>query len=176
MKTIFLLLTALLIANTETIFDFKPTSNIANWYIVDDVVMGGRSEGNFYLSEQGHGVFSGEVSLENNGGFSSVRYRFNDKNVEGFKKIILTLKGDSKRYQFRVKSKANERHSYITYFETTGEWETIEIYLKDLWPSWRGMQLDMANYPAENLAEIAFLIANNKPESFSLEINKIELK
>ena len=39
-----------------------------------DVVMGGKSSGSFALSPEGHGVFKGAVSLENNGGFSSLRY------------------------------------------------------------------------------------------------------
>lgn len=37
--------------------------------------MGGKSSGDFYINESGNGVFEGFVSLANNGGFSSVRYR-----------------------------------------------------------------------------------------------------
>ena len=39
------------------IFDFNKKSDIQNWRIVDDVVMGGRSSGNFRLNAEGHGVF-----------------------------------------------------------------------------------------------------------------------
>ena len=61
------------------LFDFNIKSDISNWKVVDDVVMGGRSNGNFELNKNGYGVFSGNVSLENNGGFSSLRYRFDKK-------------------------------------------------------------------------------------------------
>jgi hypothetical protein len=163
----------LLSLNGNMLFEFKPDSNISNWRIVDDVVMGGRSEGNFFLSKDGVGVFTGNVSLENNGGFSSVRHRFEPIDVSPYSKVIITLKGDGKRYQFRAKTSKYDRHSYITYFETTGEWQTLEIPLKDMYPSWRGMKLDMPNYPGESMEEIAFLIANYKAEQFRLEIKEI---
>ena len=65
-----------------TIFDFNTKSNITNWRIVDDVVMGGRSNGNFKINDSGYGEFSGTVSLENNGGFSMVQYAFEAKKVD----------------------------------------------------------------------------------------------
>ena len=42
-----------------------------------------------------------------------------------------------------------------------------------MYPSWRGMKLDMPNYPGESMEEIAFLIANYKAEQFRLEIKEI---
>ncbi len=158
------------------LFDFNHGSDLSNWTVVDDVVMGGRSEGSFALSEEGHVVFQGIVSLENNGGFSSVRYRFEQKNIEGFRTMVIRLKGDGKRFQFRVKSDKYDRHSYIYHFQTTGDWETVEIPLFDMKPRFRGMKLSTANYPAKFLGEVAFLIGNNKAESFRIEIDKITLE
>ena len=43
------------------------------WRITDDRVMGGRSQGKFEITKQDTMRFSGNLSLENNGGFSSVR-------------------------------------------------------------------------------------------------------
>lgn len=159
-----------------TIFNFDRESDLQDWLVVDDVVMGGRSDGRFYLSEEGHGVFTGEVSLENNGGFSSVRYRFQPKEVTGFSKAVIRLRGDSKRYQFRVKSDGYDRHSYVSYFQTTGEWQTVEIPLAEMYPTFRGRTLRMPNYPAERLSEVAFLIANKRAEPFRLEIDSIILQ
>ena len=161
---------------TMILFDFNTKSDISDWKIVDDVVMGGQSNGSFELNREGHGVFSGKISLENNGGFSSLRYRFNEKNVEGYVKAILKLKGDGKAFQFRLKSNVYDRHSYIATFQTTGEWQTIEIKLKDMYPAFRGNKLNIPNYPIITLEEIAFLIANKKEESFQLEIDSIILE
>ena len=55
------------------IFDFNKEKNINSWIVVDDVVMGGVSSSRISISKDGNGVFSGHVSLDNNGGFSSIR-------------------------------------------------------------------------------------------------------
>ena len=52
-------------AENHLIFDFSKTANISSWSIVDDVVMGGRSNGNFTINKEGHGAFSGKISLKN---------------------------------------------------------------------------------------------------------------
>ena len=68
----------LLLINMETIliYNFNKKSNLKKWTVINDAVMGGKSEGEFYLNSDGNGVFEGDVSLENNGGFSSVKYKF----------------------------------------------------------------------------------------------------
>jgi hypothetical protein len=164
------------ITNSLLIFDFEKKTTISDWKIVDDVVMGGRSNGNFYLSEKGNGIFEGKVSLENNGGFSSLRYNFERKKIDGYKKIKIHLKGDGKRYQFRVKTSRYDKHSYVSNFETGEEWETITLDLADMIPTFRGRELtELSNYDAESLEEIAFLIGNKTEQNFKLEIDKIEL-
>jgi len=158
------------------LFNFNAKSDISDWLIVDDMVMGGQSNGNIELNQEGHGVFSGQVSLENNGGFSSFRHRFKEKNVEGFTKAILKIKSDGKAFQFRLKSNAYDRHSYIGVFQTNGAWRTVEIALTDMYPVFRGNKLNIPNYPIKVLEEIAFLIGNKKEERFFLEVDNIILE
>ena len=161
--------------NKSIIFDFKKDVSINNWLIVDDVVMGGKSYGNFHINKKGHGEFSGDVSLDNNGGFSSVRYRFNKENTTAFSKFVLKVKGDGKVYQFRVKNSTNNYHSYIYSFQTTKDWQVIEIPFTEMYPAFRGRALNIENYQGKKMQEIAFLIGNKKRESFKLEIDKIEV-
>lgn len=157
------------------IFDFNSNSKTQNWKIVDDRVMGGVSQGRFQVSPEGFGVFQGHVSLDNYGGFSSLRYNFIKKEVKEYGKIKVRLKGDGKKYQLRIKDKADNYYSYITTFETSGDWEEIKIPLKNLYPSFRGRKLDLPNFTCEYIEEIAFLIGNKKNEDFKLLIDKIEL-
>jgi hypothetical protein len=158
------------------LFDFHTDADIRRWNIVDDGVMGGLSAGRFRINEAGHGEFSGTVSLENNGGFSSLRYSFNPVETSNHSKFIIRLKGDGKNYQFRVKSQANEYYSYICTFTTTGDWQTVEIPFAILYPSFRGRTLNMPNYPGKQLEEIGFLIGNKKPERFQLEVDWIGME
>lgn len=167
---------SMVISNSIQIFVFNKTSVIYDWRLVNDVVMGGRSTSEFYLNEEGNGVFTGTISLENNGGFSFLRYRFDEKNIEGYKKVILRLKGDGKEYQFRAKSNKNTQESYKKTFKTTGEWQTIEILLSDLQPFFRGRKLSIPNFSSNKLEEIGFLIGNKKNESFSIILNRITLE
>lgn len=158
------------------VLTFSVETNANSWRVVDDVVMGGRSQGNFSINQEGFAVFSGAVSVENNGGFSSIRHRFATKDMEGVSKAVLLLKGDGKKYQFRVKTKTYDRHSYIAHFETTGELQEIEIELAEMYPSYIGWKLDIPNYSSEQMEEIAFLISNKKAEEFRLEIHKIHFR
>lgn len=157
------------------IFDFNENASLQNWKILDDVVMGGRSEGNMRLSPQGFGQFSGTVSLENNGGFSSVRYKPENLEVDPKDQIKIRLKGDGKRYQFRVKHDWQAYESYITNVETSGEWEEISLSLNDLRPRFRGKNLDQPNFNHHTIQQLGFLIANKKAEKFQLLIDKIVL-
>ena len=161
---------------STTLFDFNKSSNLKYWRIVDDVVMGGYSQGNFEINSKGHGKFSGDVSLKNNGGFSSLRYNFPTKDVSNFTTVVLRIKGDGHNYQFRVKTSSRDYASYIYEFETTTEWMTIEIPFKDMEPRFRGRKLNARNYPGQQLEEIAFLIGNKKEQSFELLLDKISLK
>lgn len=159
-----------------TLFDFSKDSDLSEWSVVNDVVMGGRSTADMSTSDDGHGVFSGRVSLENNGGFCSVRFGLDQIDVSAYDKAVIRLKGDGKKYQFRVKSDFRERHAYISTFETSGEWQLVEVNLTDMVPTFRGRRLSMPNYPKEQLSELRFLIGNKKQETFELQIDWIKLE
>lgn len=157
----------------EIIFDFNKNVTINNWRIVDDVVMGGISNGNFKLNKDGHGEFYGAISLENNGGFSSLRYRFQPKDVKNYQFVVLRVKGDAKKYQFRVKDNVSNYYSFIAVFQTSEEWQTIKIPLLEMYPAFRGRKLNMDNFSSKEIEEIAFLIGNKRAENFKLEIDAI---
>jgi len=159
----------------DVLYNFKNSGTLQNWTVVDDGVMGGLSKGNLKLSEEGSAVYFGNVSTDNNGGFSSLRYQFELRDVSNFKTVSLRLKGDGKSYQFRIRSNKGQYYSYVSKFNTTGEWETVVIAFKDFIPQFRGNVLDMPNFEGETMQEVAFLIGNKVMESFQLEIESIIL-
>ena len=160
----------------SVIFKFESGISTDGWQIVDDRVMGGKSQGLFVLNSEGRGVFKGAVTTENNGGFSSLRYNFEAIQTAGFESVVLKLKGDGKAYQFRLKSNSNDRHSYVYRFTTIGILEEIVIPLKLFRPTYRGRALTLPNFEADTLEQIAFLIGNKTNEDFYLEIESISLK
>jgi hypothetical protein len=158
------------------VFDFSKEADPRRWEVEDDVVMGGRSKGEFSINDEGNGVFSGVVSLENNGGFSSVQHYFETIDVSPYLTAFIRLKGDGKRYQFLVEADREGRNYYVYEFQTTKDWQTVEVPLAKMYPVYRGERLAIPNYPGQTMAQVRFLIANGKSESFRLEINKIWLE
>ena len=161
---------------TQTIFDFNINSDLKNWYIVNDDVMGGVSKCDFFIDKNGNGVFEGTISTLYNGGFSSVRYAKSKISTTDKSKIVLKIKGDKKKYQLRIKANKSDYQSYIYYFETSGEWETIVIPINDMYASFRGRRLYMKNYDNTFFEELSILAGNKKNENFKLLINNIYLQ
>lgn len=178
MKTLLFLLALFVMNNEITVFDFSKSkdANTGTWYQTNDDVMGGLSTSKMRLGSNGNGIFSGTVSTANNGGFAMTRLVTKIEIPETYTKLVVYLEGDGKKYQCRLKSKVNQRFWYVKTFQTSGEKEKIEFFLKDFYPSFRGYQLDMKNFHENVIREIAFLIGNKKNESFTLKINKIVLQ
>ena len=173
---LFLFVSVILFQHSMTLFQFTSNSNLDNWKILDDVVMRGRSDGHFKVNDDGHGEYYGDISLANNGGFSSLRYYFDTVDASDYSKFKIRVKGDGKTYQLRVKDSRYHGYSYIYKFETTGEWQTVEIPFGDMYASFRGYRVDIPNFKGDQMEEIAFLIGNKKKESFKLLIDTIGLE
>lgn len=156
------------------LFDFEEVGR--RWRIIDDGVMGGRSEGKWTVS-QGLGTFSGMLSLENNGGFSSVRSDGIGPSCADATGFSIRVKGDGRRYQFRVRdSMAFDGASYRMTFDTeAGVWQEIVLPLEGFEASFRGRVL--GDYPAlagENVTTVGFLLADKRPGLFRLEVDWIK--
>ncbi len=160
----------------KTIYDFSKEVKPSGWMIINDGVMGGLSRGNISMDEDGNGLFWGHVSLENNGGFSLARLSVPTMEATGFSKIVLEVKGDSKRYQFRLKEKKGQMHSYVHFFETNGDWQTIEIPFEKLIPAFRGRTMNLPDFAGDQIEEIGLLVGNKKEEDFQIRIRTISLQ
>lgn len=86
------------------------------------------------------------------------------------------MKKEWKKYQVRIREKSSDYYSYISTFETFGEWETVKIHHAEMYPSFRGRTLNLPNYSGKSMEELTFLIGNKKAESFRLELQKAVLK
>lgn len=159
----------------QPIFHFSKNANLPKWYSVDDVVMGGKSAGYLSITDDGFGCFSGKISKENYGGFSSVHFR-EHFNCSPQDNIILRAKGDCKKYQLRIKHKAEDRHGYIFNFQTSEEWEQYRIPLAEMQPYFRGKQLPMENFKETEFTEVSIFLLSEEPVTFNLLIASLELE
>jgi NADH dehydrogenase [ubiquinone] 1 alpha subcomplex assembly factor 1 len=124
--------------------DFTMSSSGVAWYVVNDNVMGGRSEGDFE-QRPGELSFLGRTNT-NGGGFSSIRTRPLQLDLSDYAGIRLYVKGDGRAYTWRLSTAASWRGRSVGYwanFETRkGTWSTVNIPFAKFIPRVRGNQLD----------------------------------
>lgn len=178
MKYVLLLLTFSLFtkSNMEKIYTFSTQTNVKEWRVVNDDVMGGRSKSSLKITDAGNGHFLGHVSLANNGGFASIQLNTNIKLAEEKKFIVLRVKGDGKRYELRLKGNISQYESYVNPFSTSGEWQTLKLAISEFYPQFRGRKMKIPNFNFENIEQLSFLIANSQEEDFELLIDWIGLE
>lgn len=172
-----------LIFNIHTMFtqttileDFQSTPKL-QWRIINDGVMGGLSNSQMDITTEGYGLFSGSVSLENNGGFASTRGILSVPIKQNAAKLKIRIKGDGKKYSFRIQSSNYDRVSYKLDFSTTANsWEEIELTLEDFIPTWRGRVLSgIPPIVATEMGQVGFLISDKQEGAFALLIDWIKL-
>ena len=144
------------------------------WHVINDNVMGGLSRSEVQPLEP-RLLFRGQLSLENNGGFASIRCRFGQSfaDVTAFH---LVVRGDGRRYQFRLRAdESSDSIAWRAAFSTDGSVQHIELALADFEPVIRGRQVKNAG--ALNPADIrllGFMLADRQSGPFRLEVHAIE--
>lgn len=160
----------------ETIIEAFNEQNHLSWRIINDGVMGGISNSRMEMLANEKGRFSGNVSLENNGGFASTRGTLGKAPTTTFSKVKIRLKGDGKKYSFRIRTDDLwDGVSYKLDFSTRiGEWEEIVLPLANFIPTWRGRQLkDVSAIDPKKIKQIGFLISDKQVGAFELLIDSI---
>ncbi len=89
-------------ADEKVVIDFGNEDAAASWPRIDDGAMGGLSGSELRASGQGTCLFAGSVSLENNGGFASVRTRPTALELDAAKALRPVSRGDGKTYKLRL--------------------------------------------------------------------------
>ncbi|RMF84799.1 MAG: CIA30 family protein, partial [Planctomycetota bacterium] len=111
----------------QTIFSFDDRQAGDSWRAVNDNVMGGVSTGRVRITDGGILEFSGSISLENNGGFASIRSRRADIDLSEFDGLLIRVRGDGKRYDFNLRTDVLiMAGSYRAKFQTDADrWQEI---------------------------------------------------
>jgi len=155
-----------------TIIDFARGD--ATWPHINDGVMGGLSSGEM-VADDGYATFQGTVSFENNGGFSSVRSPAVVHDLSAFDGLVLRVRGDGKRYGFRLKTDASfDGVSYQVQIEPpAAAWTEIAVPFTDFIPVYRGRVV--RNHPPLDPSRIATfgLLISRQDGPFRIDIESI---
>ena len=156
--------------------DFTSNSADLGWYVVNDNVMGGRSEGGFE-QEEGELRFTGRTNT-NGGGFSSIRSQPAQLDLSNYTGIELKIRGDGRRYTWRLTTEARWRGKQISYwadFETRdGTWTTVNIPFGDFIPRYRGYQLEGVALDAAQITGMGLMIYDNEDGPFELQLTSVQ--
>jgi monofunctional biosynthetic peptidoglycan transglycosylase len=164
---------------SKRMYDFEHNDQFRAWRSVDDRVMGGISASRFEPTGEGTALFTGEVSLERNGGFASVRSPAESWDLSGYDELVLRVRGDGKTYKLALKTDNNfDGILYQLPFQTrAGEWREVRIALHQLVPTYHGRYVPQAGpLEADRVSTIGFMISDKQAGPFRLEIDWIEAR
>ncbi|MEZ9914160.1 CIA30 family protein [Vibrio breoganii] len=157
--------------------DFTQPNEYQQWQAVNDNVMGGISQGGFTF-DGNHSLFEGELSLANNGGFSSINRSIAPLSPKQAQ-VELSFIGDGRTYQLRLSTwKNGDRITYKHEFSTTNGTEQTKLFqLDDFQAVFRGrLIMGAPTLVAQDIKQIGFLIADKKAGPFSLKLLRIQFK
>ena len=163
----------------QAITSFTPEENeVLDWQIVNDGVMGGLSEGRIEFTSDNTMKFFGDLSLKNNGGFTTARSAAIDLDLSNDLGLLLKVKGDGRTYQARLDADARFRGAPVSFageFSTRkGEWQQIKIPFSAFKGSFRGTDLPDARLNPAAIERVWILLGDKKEGPFSLEIEWIQ--
>ena len=152
-------------------FDNKPSKR---WEFIADTVMGGVSEGNvLFLKERNtfYAKMTGNVSLENNGGFIQFRRKIQNKISNDFQGLNIKVRGNKLEYYIHIRTIGTilPWQYYQAPFIVEQSWKEIDINFEEFKRS--GIMLSK-NFNPKNIKSIA-VVAYGKNHKVDIEVDTI---
>ena len=176
---LFLVATAMAEGTRQPLFDFTGAGATKEWQPVNDGVMGGVSEGKFKITDTKTMEFFGTLSLENNGGFASVRTRAKKLGLEKGDTLIAKVKGDGREYSLNLYlNKPLIAFSYRATVQTKkDEWIEVKVPLdKFEATSFGRIVKDAGVVKPEEVNALGFMLSDKKAGPFKLEVESIKVE
>ena len=160
------------------LFDFDGPDAVKQWRNVNDGVMGGDSDGRRRVTDEGCMEFYGRLSLDNNGGFASVRSSPAELRLSESDVIVARVRGDGRRYYMNLRvATYRTAFSYRSSFQTkAGKWQEIRVPVAAFQATSFGRRIPNASpVDLNNVNSIGFLLADKIPGEFSLKVDWIKV-
>ncbi len=162
--------------DTLSLTSFNTDSPDFGWYVQNDNVMGGRSEGGFAISS-GELSFAGNTNT-NGGGFSSIRTQPLKLDLSAYTGIRVKVKADGRRYTWGIQTDALWRGRRINYwadFDTLADkTNVIDIPFTSFFPQFRGFKLDGPELNTSQISEFALYQYDKTDGPFALRLISVE--
>jgi monofunctional biosynthetic peptidoglycan transglycosylase len=169
------------VATQETLrplLDFAAPDAGQSWQAVNDGVMGGISDGRFRITPDKTLEFFGTLSLENNGGFASVRTKPTDLPIKSGDTLVMRVKGDGREYVLNIYTKSRRMaFSYRAPLPTTkDEWTEVAIPLEDFIPTAFGRRVQgMGPVEPSQINGLGFMLSDKKPGPFTMQVESVKM-
>ena len=163
----------------QTLFDFTGADAAKEWQNVNDGVMGGISEGKFKITDTKTLEFFGTLSLENNGGFASVRTKAKKLGLEKGDTVVAKVRGDGREYTLNLYlNKPLIAFSYRATVQTKkDEWIEVRVPLEKFEATSFGRVVkDAGAVKPEEVNALGFMLSDKKAGAFKMEIESIKVE
>ncbi len=163
----------------QTLFDFSGADAAKDWQNVNDGVMGGVSEGKFKITDKKTLEFFGTLSLENNGGFASVRTKAQKLGFEKGATVVAKVRGDGREYLLNLYlNKPLIAFSYRATVPTKkDEWIEVKVPLDKFEATSFGRVVkDAGPVDPKEINSLGFMLSDKKAGPFKLEIKSIKVE
>lgn len=161
---------------TKTVTDFSNPLVGTQWLSVNDGVMGGVSEGRFRVTNDETLEFFGTLSLENSGGFTSIRSRPADLQLGDYDTVAVRVKGDGRSYSLNLRtSSGNAAGSFRAPFDTKkNAWQVVRIPFKDFsYTAYGRRRTEVGPVQADKIQSVGFTLSDKQAGPFLLEVDWI---
>ena len=152
------------------------SSMVEPWRAINDGVMGGLSEGEIAWKDTVM-LWSGQTSLENNGGFASIRGPWEHHDLRAMNRAIIRCRGNGGPFKMTLETSQRWWMPYAyTSFNPNDDWQDVVIDVEDF--SWSQAQMgDLRNVaPSQELGDvlrIGLMKYDGTAQPFELEVASI---
>jgi len=152
--------------------EFGSADSLNAWYVQNDTVMGGVSSSELSWSE-GELVFSGNLSTDNNGGFTSMRGpEMSSSPAPGLDAVSVVALGDGRTYLMQIRTATD---SYIQRFTPTETMSETILKLTDFVATdWRLSPIpDRPPLMSEAVRQTSIYLVDKQVGEFVLRLRSI---
>jgi hypothetical protein len=163
----------------SSIIDFgNSAEKNQEWKLLSDNIMGGVTKSKIEYTNNSV-LLSGNISLDNYGGFSSIKTKYKSVDLSKYNGIKIKFKSTNQKFAFTLEdnqdwTQPNYKREFSSKKDDT--WEEVIIYFKDFQEIVIGETTGnmMKSKSLKNIVRMGIMTYEKKEGPFSLEVDYIE--